>query len=233
VAAELNADPKIHAGNPGVAHSDELCEGHDRGVTMTTPTPPEGDQPPQSPQWSNRLLLGLGSVILFVAGVAVGSSGSESNSRPAAQGQLAPAPHSAAVPTYSPPPIALPTPEDFTIDVKILEKQCFGSAGCNVVYQIDPTYTGATPLTGRTLTVVYEVTGSEYGPQINNFQVNADGSASVDSTEHRSGVIGIGVEGPGDEYLGELNTSVARGPVECLVIRHPRLKDGHQCLTER
>ena len=32
--------PKIHAGNPWVTRSDELCEGHDRGVTMTTPTSP-------------------------------------------------------------------------------------------------------------------------------------------------------------------------------------------------
>jgi hypothetical protein len=82
-------------------------------------------------------------------------------------------------PTYSSAPAPLPEPSDFTIDIKVLRKACFGSYGCNITYQIDPTYIGTTPLTGRTFTVIYEVTGSEYGTQIKNFEVNSDGTASL------------------------------------------------------
>lgn len=139
---------------------------------MTAPAPPpEGGHPPPSPPWSNRFLLGLGGVILFVVGVAVGSSGSESSSRPATQGQFTSGPYSSAAPTYSPPYVALPRPEDFTIGVRVLEKKCFGSAGCNVGYQIDPKYTGIRTLPKDPFTVIYEVTGGEDGPQVNNFEV--------------------------------------------------------------
>jgi hypothetical protein len=86
-------------------------------------------------------------------------------------------------PTYSSAPAPLPEPSDFTIEIKVLRKACFGSVGCNVTYQIDPTYTGTTPLTGRTFTVIYEVTGSEYGPLISNFEVNSDGTASLGGQE--------------------------------------------------
>ncbi len=68
--------------------------------------------------------------------------------------------------------------------VQVLEEVVPGAwHGCNVTYEIDPTYTGATPLTGRTFTVIYEVTGSEYGPLINNFDVNSDGTASLKGQE--------------------------------------------------
>jgi hypothetical protein len=31
---------------------------------------------------------------------------------------------------------------DFEIGIKILEKKCFGSAGCSVIYRIKPKYVG-------------------------------------------------------------------------------------------
>jgi hypothetical protein len=100
-----------------------------------------------------------------------------------------------------------------TIDVKVLRKACFGSYGCNVTYEIDPTYTGATPLTGRTFTVIYEVTGSECGPLISNFAVNSDGTASLSGQDHPHVIIRSDVEGQGNECGG--------GPIERLrLLRH-------------
>ena len=45
-------------------------------------------------------------------------------------------------PTYA-DATELPAPEDFEISVRVTEKQCFGSAGCNVSFTIDPTYVGS------------------------------------------------------------------------------------------
>lgn len=84
--------------------------------------------------------------------------------------------------------VPTPLPSDFTITVSILKKTCFGTAGCTVAYRINPTYMypGSAPLTGRTLTVIHEVSGSEYGPQINNFRINNDGTATFPSQEFTS-----------------------------------------------
>ncbi|WP_139057679.1 hypothetical protein [Tsukamurella pseudospumae] len=60
-------------------------------------------------------------------------------------------------------------PEDFTIKVIVTSSKCFGSAGCNVRYTIDPTYVGPIgALAGRELTVIYTVSGGE-APVIDRF----------------------------------------------------------------
>lgn len=66
-----------------------------------------------------------------------------------------------------------PKVDDWTISVKTLKKECFGSAGCNVTYRINPAYIGpatARPDTG-VIEVTYQVTGGE-DPQINTFTAN-------------------------------------------------------------
>lgn len=80
------------------------------------------------------------------------------------------------------PTYATPTPADFTVTVKILRKKCFGSAGCNIRYRIDPEYTGAGLDPAATWLVTYEVHGVEDGPAVNTFEVTGD-QASFDSEE--------------------------------------------------
>jgi hypothetical protein len=77
-------------------------------------------------------------------------------------------------------------PKDFEIELKTLEKQCFGSAGCNVTFRIDPIYVGSSPLpdTG-TIEVIYEVRGGEDSPQINTFTISG-GQAEYDAEEFAS-----------------------------------------------
>lgn len=75
----------------------------------------------------------------------------------------------------------LPAPSDFTINVKILSKECFGSAGCNITYRIDPSYHGTGDATS--LEVTYEVLGDEDGPQINTFTIDSAGTASFEKEE--------------------------------------------------
>jgi len=48
----------------------------------------------------------------------------------------------------------VPTVSDFSLSIKVLSSQCFGSAGCNVTYRVKVTYSGE-PLD---LSQSYEVT---------------------------------------------------------------------------
>lgn len=67
-------------------------------------------------------------------------------------------------------PAAAPLPTDFTIEVIELSRTCYGSTvGCSVSYQLQPTYIGATPLTGA-YEVLYEVTGAN-GQKSDSFTV--------------------------------------------------------------
>lgn len=78
----------------------------------------------------------------------------------------------------------LPDTEDFAIELRTTEKQCFGSAGCNVTVTIDPTYVGVSELPDS-FAVTYEVRGGEDGPQVNTFTVEGD-TISYDSEERIS-----------------------------------------------
>jgi hypothetical protein len=77
-----------------------------------------------------------------------------------------------------------PKPVDFKVGIKIRKKKCFGSAGCNVTYQIKPSYVGDQPLPDNgVIEVTYEVTGDESGPSINTFTVDGEGTAHFDKEE--------------------------------------------------
>jgi hypothetical protein len=74
-------------------------------------------------------------------------------------------------PSQAPAPAKIPTPDQMAIEVKVVEKKCFGSAGCVLTYTLKPTYTGAdSDLSGTSFTVVYEVLGGEE-PRIGRLRV--------------------------------------------------------------
>jgi hypothetical protein len=70
-----------------------------------------------------------------------------------------------------------PDPADFTIAIDVLSKECFGSAGCNVTFRIDPTYTGGRD--PNNLEITYEVLGGE-DPMIDTFTIDGNGTATFD-----------------------------------------------------
>lgn len=72
---------------------------------------------------------------------------------------------------------------DWKIGIRVREKQCFGSAGCNVTFQIVPRYSGTHDLQGS-WDLTYRVVGGE-DPIINTFTVD-DGEASYDEEEYVS-----------------------------------------------
>ena len=69
-----------------------------------------------------------------------------------------------------------PKPADFTVTLKVLSKQCFGSAGCNITFRPVLTQHLAKGSLDPAITydLTYTVTGDESGPQINTLSVTGD-----------------------------------------------------------
>lgn len=158
---------------------------------MTYPPTFNTPAPPQRPARAARRWPWIaGIVAALLVGIAIGAGSAEPRKDgqaasdqavpSAAAGQAAPAASPAPTTTVAPEPVK-PTPEQFTIAVKVIEKKCFGSAGCLITYTIDPQYIGTSPLPEETITVVYEVLGGD-DPQTNRFKV-ADSKATMDGEE--------------------------------------------------
>lgn len=92
---------------------------------------------------------------------------------------------SSAVKTSTRSKAAPPTPADFIVGVIITEQKCFGSAGCNYQYTINPQYISTKPLPDKT-TVVFTVTGGDQD-QVGNFTIDANGTATFDRETSISG----------------------------------------------
>lgn len=116
------------------------------------------------------LIVGV-AACMVPAGIDSPSVGERSNELPTSQPNAA----EEDVKPYT------PNRQDFKLKVRVLEKQCFGSAGCNITYRIKPTYTGD-DYGDRSFEVTYEVRGVEDGPQINTFEIVGD-EVSVQSEE--------------------------------------------------
>jgi hypothetical protein len=85
----------------------------------------------------------------------------------------------------SPLPTYRPQAKDFRIKINQTKKQCFGTAGCNISFQIAPTYSGPLPDPTRIFTVSYKVTGSASGAYVNSFTFQ-DGQAKYLHEEYIS-----------------------------------------------
>lgn len=155
---------------------------------MTEPAPPPAPQP----FWTKTKILvaavagGLVLVSALVVGVITVVAVSRNRS---VSTQPAAAPEPLLLPVETPsvwtPPAVEPDPAAFVLTPKITRKQCFGSAGCNVEFTIDVTYTGPTLSATDTWRVTYEVSGVEDGPMVNTFEVTGT-SAQVQDTEFAS-----------------------------------------------
>lgn len=157
------------------------------------PPPPAATPPAVKPKRTLRIVVAVvAGAALFFAGVAVGSAGSAGpdaaakpdSSKPAAStAPTAPEPVAETQPTVPPEPtFATPKKTDFKLTIKVLGKECFGSAGCNVTYRILVGYNGAALDPSVTYEVIYEVRGGEDGAVTNTLKITGDES-SVDEEE--------------------------------------------------
>jgi hypothetical protein len=146
--------------------------------------PPEPSVPTVRRHRTRPVLLGLAAVVAAIALVAVGwIAGMASTGDSSAAGQAV------APPTASPPddsetsPAAYtPTTADFRLEAKVLRRSCFGSAGCNVSYRVDVSYSGAPLDPGSSYEVTYKVYGPEDGPQINTLTLEGTQFTSEEET---------------------------------------------------
>lgn len=133
------------------------------------PYPPT---PPRPRKRNAGKVIGIGiaallGLLLFASCVAVLASPDKPASSSPATTSADPAP-TASESTYT------PKPADFELRVKILKKECFGTAGCNVTYRITLSYDGPALDPDTTYEVTYKVRGPEDGPTINTLTVTGD-----------------------------------------------------------
>jgi hypothetical protein len=108
--------------------------------------------------------------------VAIGCSSAPSGDKKAAD-PAAPA-ATAGHGTTTPPAKAAGTltKADIKLTVKTTKKECFGSAGCNVQFLIQPTVDKSKLNSDQAWLITYEVSGVEDGPQVNSFTLKGDGT---------------------------------------------------------
>lgn len=148
-------------------------------------SPPPGDWTPPAAAGKGRTLpILLGILALAVVGVvgliiAVSLSGGPT-STPTAPGVQRAADPAAVDPvpineTAPSPSSYTPKVKDFALTPKILDKECFGSAGCNVEVKVEVIYAGPALLSeDDTWLITYEVTGDEDGPVIGSLELTGD-----------------------------------------------------------
>jgi hypothetical protein len=151
------------------------------------PTVVQNAEPPGKRRWLLPTLVGIGAFVLGVGVGVVGGEGETDTSPPttAANGGVT-ASAAAEAPSPEPPPPPpepyQPTAADYELTIKTLEKQCFGSAGCNVTFRIELAYVGLeSPDPTSTYELTYEVQGGE-DPLINTLTVTGD-QYSTDESE--------------------------------------------------
>lgn len=159
-------------------------------MSQTPPayTPPA--IPPAKKPWYRRTwVIASGT---FLLGVALGGTGGSSSASDTKDSSAKNAPSSLVDTSEPAAPVVEDSPEpepvvypvrarDFTIKVKIRTKECFGSAGCIVTYQIDPSYEGMADLKSGSYDITYKVTGAN-DPIINTMTLE-DGTFSFDQEE--------------------------------------------------
>ena len=122
------------------------------------------------------------AVAALTAITLAGCAPTNSNADPAAPPPAAGGSATPAAETSEPAASYSPTKADFNLKLKILRKECFGTAGCNVTYRVDVAYAGS-PLDPDTeYEVTYKILGGEDGSQINTLTVQGD-QATTDDEE--------------------------------------------------
>lgn len=155
-----------------------------------TPPPPPRNPGGKRPWWRRGFVVAPASFLIGLTiggGAAAGGEAAVTAAKPATTITVtAPAAEPAAAEKTTAPPPAddyTPKPADFRVSLSVTEKQCFGSAGCNITYRIKPEYVGTNPVPeGKTYTITYQVDGGEDGPKINSFTLE-NGTATYDQEE--------------------------------------------------
>jgi len=127
-------------------------------------------------------------VSLFI-GIGIGAAGTSSKTEEtSAASQVTEVSPTPELSSPSPSPTSEPVPQAFRLtrsdvhlSLKTTQRQCFGSAGCNVTVEVraslDDAILQALPEDGQ-WDVTYQVAGDESGPIIGTFSLYGNGKAT-------------------------------------------------------
>ncbi|MER6346389.1 hypothetical protein ACWC10_24540 [Streptomyces sp. NPDC001595] len=151
-----------------------------------TPPPPEFPPPlppePPAPKRNrtNAIIIGAAAAVIVAVvttGVVVVQS-RENGAEPAATAKPS-ASNEGAVTAASEVPDPEPTYDEvdadsFTIELRTTERQCFGSAGCNVTVEPELTYLGLSEAIdpAAVYEITYKISGDESGPVIETAELS-------------------------------------------------------------
>ncbi|MEU3743519.1 hypothetical protein AB0E78_41560 [Streptomyces sp. NPDC032198] len=160
-------------------------------MSNTTPLPPEFPPPAATrpkKRNTNAVIIGAAAaVIAAVVGtgiVVVQSRDDGSKATATASSTTSKDPVTAAAeevdeePTYETPGV-----DDFTMTLRTTQRQCFGSAGCNVTVEPRLTYDGLSDLDPDAVyEITYEVSGDDSGPVIETAELSDETSLNYTPT---------------------------------------------------
>lgn len=156
------------------------------GLMSDATPPPMPDFPPPAPpptpkkSRTNAVIIGSAAAVIaavVATGIIVVQSGND-DSKPAATAEpsatdedvtAADADEPTPEPTYEEVGV-----DSFTIDLRTTERQCFGSAGCNVTVEPELTYLGDSGAIDpdAVYEITYEVRGDQSGPVIETAELS-------------------------------------------------------------
>ena len=163
----------------------------------SAPPPQYAPQPPKKKRTGLIILLvivGLVGLLLFGSCVAVLASIGEPSGTAVKEAQ--PAASASDEPAEEPTEEAAPTTytpkkSDWYLKIKTKDKQCFGSAGCNVEVRVTPLYAGPASLKTDlpdegTIEITYKLTGDESGPITGTLVVDCSDQTAESNEESMS-----------------------------------------------
>lgn len=155
-------------------------------MTDATPPPmPDFPPPPPAPKKSRTNAVIIGSAAAVIAavvatGIVVVQSGND-DSKPAATATASSAPDEDVEPAVEEPDLeptyAELTADDFAVELRTTERQCFGSAGCNLTVEPDLSYVGIEDIDPDAVyEITYEIRGDRSGPVIATAELSDEAS---------------------------------------------------------
>lgn len=154
------------------------------------PTPPE----PPKPSRHGKLVSAVGLSVVIALGVGIfagtwidsdatdgasGTSASPTTVDPVEQPDFVPEQDEDSATVY-----VTPVKGDFSVDLKVKEKQCFGSAGCSLTVKPELAYDGPSAELDpdRTYEVTYEISGDESGVIVKTVELSDQDVVSYEET---------------------------------------------------
>lgn len=163
-------------------------------MTDTTPPPMPGYGPPPPPPKKSRtnvIIIGAAAAVIaavVTTGIVVVQS-TDDDSKSATTTAKSSSPDEDVVADAAQEPDLEPTyaevdADSFTIELRTTERQCFGSAGCNVTVEPDLTLLvdSADLDPGAVYEITYEIRGDESGPVIETAELSDQTSLSFTPT---------------------------------------------------